>query len=433
MVMRKTLWFLGFVIVGLQRNALAQFTSDQNAAGLPSREQMQLETKNARMRLGPLRLQPVLSLRNIGFTGGVIGTTGVQPPDFGASVGGGARAIVPFGRDVFFRVSAIPEYSWSRRLVQHRVFGGVGDASALFLFNRLSAQARVIPARTVSPFSTEDQRSVVVQRFDTSGRIEVRLLQRLSLFVAHQNARPRFRVTAEDRLRGTNFDQLDRNDSADGAGVFYQFRSFLSVSAGFERSQSRFIHGASADNHTNAENVSVSYGRPRTSARISLGASRGEADNGASFQHFSTGTGSYLLSRRLANLWTVDVSGSRRLQYSLFQGTPYYFETRNGAAIAIPIRRRFAVRMMGEVGSNSYPQPTAASLQTVRRIDQVLTYGGGLGVAVYRNAALVTMATRTRYNSNLPGFDRSVVTVTTNLNYLIRIPFGLSTSRDFFQ
>ena len=407
--------------------SLAQAIQQTAISGsIVSREQIVTEMKDSRYQLGQMRVQPVLSLRNLGFSGGVAGTTGYQQPDLGATIGAGARIILPVARKTFLRVNLVPEYTWFRRRVNQRILGGNVDAAALFLFNRFSADAHLHPVRTVAPVSSEDPRSSVVTRVDKLARVEFRFLRRLSLFGTGQLSRPRYDVDSSDG--GTRFNQLDRNDTDVQAGVLYQFRSYLRLALGAERTQSRFLRDTSRDNHSSGVTLNIHYERPRTFMDLVTASHRAEGEPGSSFPAFSTGTGSYFITHQLAVPWIFDVAGRRNVTYSLFASTPYFIETRNGAGITIPIRRRLSFRAIGEAGTNSYP---AAAQAPVSRLDRVTTFGGGLSLRVYRDFALTTLATQTRYNSNLPGFDRSVFTVTTNLNY--SIPLAFTTSRDLFQ
>lgn len=76
------------------------------------------------------------------------------------------------------------------------------------------------------------------------------------------------------------------------------------------------------------------------------------------------------------------------------------------------------VRAFGETGSNEYPEPVlVGGADIVERTDDVLTYGTTLAFRIWRRAALEVTATQSEYDSNIDGYDRSVLRVSTGIRF----------------
>ena len=151
---------------------------------------------------------------------------------------------------------------------------------------------------------------------------------------------------------------------------------------------------------------------------LSAGSRTGEAEfRSSAFPRYTAATGSYYISRELAGRASVDVYGHRGLVYSLYGGNAYFLETRNGAGMMIPLGRRIIARAFGEAGTNAYP----IAVESLKRLDDASTWGGGLTVRIYRNVGITTVASNTRYSSNIAALSRSI----------LRVYTAISLQRDF--
>ena len=110
--------------------------------------------------------------------------------------------------------------------------------------------------------------------------------------------------------------------------------------------------------------------------------------------------------------------GHRAVQYSLTAENPYYFENRIGGAINLEVLGRVLLRGYGETGPNQYPVGTVGENGVVvHRRDQITLFGGGASMIVVRPVVLTALVTRTEYDSNFPGNDRTITRFTVNLNF----------------
>jgi hypothetical protein len=408
--------------------ALAQLTTDSVPRGriLPAREELRQQLEASRYHWGPFRIQPLLSLRDIGLQKNLFGTAGDSGSDFRATLGGGVRIIVPAGRKIFFRAQALPEYNWFRTEKERRGFGGDYRLETLALFNRMSVGLSGIQIQGVRPVSTEQERPVLTKRNEFLGTVDVEVLRRVSVFATYATDSPRFDLTDAEIRDGISLDRLERDDSAVRAGVRYRIRPYFSVGAAVEETRTRFAIEENRNNKTNAVMLTVQYDLPRTFVNAAISRRHAEAENGGgAFREISTTTGSYSISRRLTAPINAILFGRRALTYSLFEANTYFVETTNGLSLSMLLRRGLALQVYGDIGTNRYPAEVSVGSGRVVRTDQRRSAGAGLAFPLMKSAILTILGSRTHYDSNIPGFDRTVSQLTSSIS--------LSFSRDLLQ
>lgn len=396
--------------------ARAQLASDEvpHQRTLPVSQEIRQTLESSRLRFGIFRLQPAFTLHDFGYDNNVFGTTNDAVADWHSSVSAGTRFIVPLGSRMYFRGTVMPEYTWYRKVTQLRAFGGEYEGSLLGLFNRLSLDADAHLFKGLSVVNSELERQALGTRSDASGNAEIEILRRLSLFGTAHAQRQRYQFSEQDRAVGIGLDQLERNEAVLRSGIRYRFASFLDVSVAAEKTKTDFLTATDRDNKSGAVLLGVRYDRPRSFVSLSVGSRRGEAQNATStpFPRYRTSTGSYYASHELSSRILLDVYGHRGVVYGLYVDNPYYLETRNGGGLTLPVGRRLALRGFGEVGANAYP----VTVQSVRRNDDVTSWGGGFAFRLYRRITLVALASDTRYTSNVPGQSRSIFRVATTIS-----------------
>ena len=400
---------LGFVLFVLSGTANAQLTSDTvpRERTIPRREQMDEDLEDARLHLGPFRIAPVFGLRDVGYNNNVFGTAENPVDDWGATVRAGVDVILPVGRKTYLMATAVPEYTWYSELVNRRSFGGTYGGSWLGLFNRLSIEAGAMTTRGRRPVSSEIELSAESTREDAFARAEIDIFRRLSVFGSARGQRHAFE-TGEETI-SFPLARLERDERLVSAGVRYKWRSYLDFTLAAEQGSTEFESATDRDNESRAALLGVHYSRPRSFVNLTVGRRQWEPQAGSTVPEFSATTGSYYLEYQLAAPPQIDVYGHRLVTYSASADAPFFFETRNGLGLTVPVGERFGIRVHGEVGRNDYSiendAPTA-------RVDDVTAWGGGIAVRLYRQVHMSIVATQIEYDSNLD-FDRSILRVTT--------------------
>jgi len=386
-------------------------------------EAIRQDLEDSRYHLGPMRIRPLFSLRDIGYDNNVLGTSLNQVADFRSTVGLGAHGILPVGSKMYLQGVLLPEYTWYKKLTDRRTFGGSYGVSLLGLFNRMSVEVGADSFRGPTILNSEQEQAVPGTRTHLYSRAEVEILKRLSVYGSGESQQQRYTPVSDDPSQATAIRQIERDETAARGGLRYRFASYLDFSLGVEHTNTTFLTGTDRDNHSEALILGVHYDRPRSFINLSVGSRTGKADHPGVFPNYSATTGSYYASHDLSAPIALDVYGHRGIAYSITGTNPYYLETRNGAGVTVAVGRRFALRGFGEGGSNAYPLPILVGSTSVKRTDTALTAGGGVAFRLYRKVALSVLASDSRYTSNIAGNDRSIFRLTT----------GLSFTGEFFQ
>ena len=404
--------------LGIVSTASAQLESDAvpHARTIAPSEAVRQELEDSRYHLGPMRIRPLFSLRDLGYDNNVLGTSTNQIADFHSTVGFGAHGILPLGSKMYFQGVALPEYTWYQKLTDRRNLGGNYGGSVIGLFNRMSLEAGADTFRGSTILNSEQESKVPGTRTHLFGRAELEILQRLSVYGSAESQRQRYSPVRDDQSEASPIRQLERNETAARGGVRYRFASYLDFSLGVEHTNTRFLAGGERDNRSDAVILGVHYDRPRSFINLSVGSRTGKADHPGVFPDYSTTTGSYYASHDLSAPVAFDVYGHRGIGYSLTTTNAYYLETRNGAGVTVAVGRRLALRGFGEGGSNVYPLPILVG-SSVKRTDNALTAGGGVAIRIYRKVALDLLASNSRYTSNIAGNGRSIFRLTTGLSF----------------
>lgn len=399
--------------------AVAQLASDRipRERTVPIAETLERDLGIAR-RFGPLRLIPMVELSNFGYNSNVFGTPENPESDFTASIGAGARYIVPMGRKLFLRGDLMPEYTWYQELEENRFLGGRYSGSLLALGNRISLEASGATSNRLQLVSSESE-IPAEQRLDVfSVETEVDVLTRLSVFGSWRANEYSFDSSGDESSEIERFERLEREESAVRGGVRYRVRSFFDVSAAVERTQSEFrLESDQRNNTTEAVLVGLGYTRPRLFVNAVVGQRQGRAEN-SEFPEYDEITGSWFGSYRLTAPVELSLYGNRSAVFSEFVSNPYFLETRNGAAVRFRTGGRIVWNIRGEAGANDYPRPVLVGGESVVfRSDDAITYGAGFAVRLWRNVNMIVNATQTTYDSNIDRFDRDVFRVTTGLDF----------------
>ena len=131
----------------MARSAGAQFLQYTPPGGPqePSesrQNQLKRELELAIYRLGPVRVAPWATLRDIAYVSSLF-TTGERPPDdLTATVGAGFRAYLRNGPKATWTAQVLPEYVWWQRQSQRRQLNGRYLLGFYGYFNHLTLEVR---------------------------------------------------------------------------------------------------------------------------------------------------------------------------------------------------------------------------------------------------------------------------------------------------
>jgi hypothetical protein len=321
------------------------------------------------------------------------------------SVVAGARLTLPLSAKLALRADVFPAYIWYAHEVGRRTLGGQGSASFLAFFNHLTFIGSGSASRTDTVVSSE---TLALQREDlraAKGDLDLAIFRRLSIVGSGEWQRHRYSAGgATDPI--SDYSVNDREDTAARAGLRYRFSETVDVSAGVEGTWTDFDKSPETkDNSSRAAILGVHVEKPGLIVNLSGAYRRGEARNGSTFPAYEEPTGSGYVSVTVVRPLDLELTGRRRLSYSVGSVPPYYLETRYGGGVRVRVGSSVTLHGWAEIGENRYtvgerPDPAG-------RVDDATVYGGSFDVAIGKAITLGASLLRSRYDSNVDVNDRS--------------------------
>ena len=389
-----------------------QYTTPGGPAGRPedARGRLAREVAEARYHLGAVRVAPALGLKDVAYVKSLLATGVPAPADVTATVSGGVRLYLPTGPKVTFTAFALPEYVWWRTETERRRLNdrlGVGFHG---FWNRLTVE--------VSGGRDEAQRILTPElprltdaRVDHADLVaELALSSRFSLYSRASVLAQKSLASADDP-QASLFAFLDRHEEVERAGVHWRPVEGWILGLGAEHSKVTFVDRRPGEpdrsNAGTAPVVEAIFDYDRLYVNVDLAARSLTATQGSDFVRYHKVTGLATVAYKTDGP-EVFVYGRRNLIYSLLLAYPYLDEERLGVSLHSRLGRRARGSLYLEGGTDSY---TSSLPGTPSRSEAVLSYGGSVQLDVGRAAGLVLSGVRSRYNSNVPGGDRSFTSV----------------------
>lgn len=397
-------------VLALAFDSSAQISSDQvsQAREVPLRESVEAQMSESRWKWGPLRVDPEARLANVGYNANVFGTGTDEESDFTATIGLGVRTIMPLGPKLFLRADAIPEYTWFYELEDRRQAGWEAGGAFLALFNRMQVELAASTRSTVDVVSSEELRPTGQEIERIYGNVEIDVFKRLALFVGAEARSTSYDPVEDDEY--LEIDLLDRDETLERAGIRYRFRPWANVYLMVEQTEAEFPNDpVFSENEGEALLGGFSIDRERYYVNVVAGTRTIEYP-GANVK-FDEPTGSGFAAFRVYGRTELRLTFHARPVYTTFVENPYFYETRTGIDLVVPMGRRLAVLGGFETGTNEYQQPVEiAGGGTILRSDDVETWNAGFGFPL-RNGSLDVRYTVDSYESNVGSFSRDVARV----------------------
>jgi hypothetical protein len=376
-------------------------------------DRLKREIANARYHLGPFRIAPEGGIKDIAYVRNLFAEGGEIKADVTGTAGAGLRAYLPTGRKVTWIVRALPEYVWWQKRTDARRLNLSSGIEGVGLFNRLFvgiAASRNEQQRLVTPEVTQLANSRVDEAQAT---VEVSWTHTFSTFV---NARADKLTGLVDELAGTEVGQialLDRKEKALRGGFRWRPLPGWMFGVGAERTQTDFDRPAlDTSNEGTAPVFEMLIDRHRFFLEVDTAARSLKAHGASRFVPFDGVTGNVSAAYRLRSNVEAWTYASRSLIYSLSPSYPYFEDERVGVALGLGAGR-LRSRLFAEGGNNRYTPFTAA---VASRTDKVTSFGGSLSFSLTRLLSLTAQVTRSRYDADVPGADRSFTAGGISLN-----------------
>lgn len=397
----------------LAGSAWAQFNQYTSPGGPTERpvsrkEELEKEVEEARFRLGPVRVDPWLALRDFAYMQNLLPQDDQPESDLTLTVGAGLRAYLPTGPKVTWTAAVLPEYVWwADRESQRRVNGRYSVGSYAY-FNRLTVEATAGREQQQRILTPEVPLPVSGRTDSLQLNVETEVGRTFSVFTGGVWSEHANLVDELDDPRTEALELLDRSERVVRAGVRWRPRRPVLIGLGAERSEVEFDRSAlDRSNVGTAPVVELQIERQRLFVRVDLAFRSLEARQGSSFVPYDEVTGNVGVAFGSTGRIQHWLYASRNLGYTLATDYAYLEDQRAGASVAANFGRRIRSRVFVEAGTNDY---TVLTPTAPRREEDVVAYGGSVEVALYGPALLVLKAVRSEFDSNLPEADRSYTT-----------------------
>lgn len=388
-------------------------TGEVSERSLLPRTEIDQAMAESRFRLGPVYLLPVIAIRDATYDNNVFGTNENPTGDFRTTVQAGTGLILPVGKNVFLRAGAFPEYTWYEQLAERRVFGGKYGGSVRVFANRLTLEASGDYSKTDVLFSSEVQTRVIQEIYTFRLGAELRVLNRLFVYGEGDVKRHRYSEPgAPETVQGVSL--TDRTERGFRGEVRYRWSEDVRLGAGYEQIQAEFVQPQQRDNETKTLRGTVYYDRQKLFVNVSGGYTQQRPIHGSTLPPFSGYIGYGSVTYTLLRPLDLQAFADRGVNYAV--GSPYYVQDRYGASVVIRTGWRVSMRGFGSLGTDSYSTPVEVpGGGLVDRVDNAKVYGGSLEFSFTSRIQARFAATKSLYNSNVPGNDRSFFRWTVSL------------------
>lgn len=394
----------------------AQYTAPGGPGTAPPdrRQEVDAALDEARFRLGPVRVAPWFGLSNVSYVDNVFVGSGEEgTSDFTATLGGGLRLLLPTGPKTVWSVEGGVEHVYWNDLDDRSRTGGRAGAALFGFYNRLQLEigagfeeserfaTEELPQRV--PFRNEHARAAATLEVSRKIDLWARAAATESTSLADELDDPRV----------PDFGRLDREETVIQGGVAWSPTEKVRVGLGAERSEVEFASGALDLSNEGTSPVAVlELLGNRIDLRLEVSRRELEPVAGSAFAPFESETGSLRADLDLSERLDLQLYGRRGLVYSLEPGYGYFTDLRTGVNVRVPFGRRLGLSLFAETGKNDYADGGPG---VPDRSDDVTGFGADLALQLGEHVTFSVGGHDVEYDSNLPGFDRSLATVETGL------------------
>ncbi len=341
-----------------------------------------------RVRIGPLLMNPTLSITNIGIDHNVFNDPPDKNPkdDFTLTLTPVSDFWLPAG-STWITASLSESLNWYQKYSSERnantgyKLGWRVPGS----FISLKLDSSYLNAHERPGFEIDTRAGRTESTF--SGSLDFHALPKS--FIGVTAARQQTRFADDADYQGTSLKtSLDRIDTAYGLSFRHELTPLTSFTITATRSNARFEFSPDRNTVSNSALIAVKF---QPAALLVGGFSLGFDDfkpADSSLPGYQGFIGNLDLTYVLLGSTRFAVIGSRGVQYSFDFNQPYYLQSRIGGSVAQQIVGPFDVQVRGEFASLSYRNRAGAAVTVPDRDDRVTTVGLGVGYHIGKDLRL---------------------------------------------
>jgi hypothetical protein len=370
---------------------------------------------DAPWRLGTLRVQPWIGLRDIAWVDNVFGSQNPnnQVDDLTITAGAGLLAYQPVGDKVILGAFALPEYTWWQDTDELSTWHYRYGAGIFGYFNRLQLELKGKASAQQSYISSELVRPEEIRRQGGEGLIEVDITGPFSFIIGGSTYSYDLGEGPRETALNADLDVLDRDETELRGGIKYSTGDHFVVTAGAARSEVSFDSTRDRSNSGTSPFATLHLAGSRLTADADLVYRDLSREQGSIFVDHSSLDGHGSLTLKPAGQLIYAVYGGRNMVYSLTPNTSWFDAERVGGSIEAHLGYRASLRGFYEFGQDDYQSVVGF----VHRFDDYTGYGGDFQFRFTDKIILLLGVSKMEFDSNLPGFDRDVTVLRTRLNF----------------
>lgn len=337
------------------------------------------DPNNVRVRIGPLMMNPTISISNIGIDHNVFNDPPDKIPKEDFTV-----TVTPLS-DFWLRVgptwvtaSMNESINWYQKYASERTANNGYRLGWSVPGSRMSLKLNgaYLSARERPGFEIDTR--AARKETDFSGSVEFHALAKSYLGLTAGRVQTRFSDEAE--YLGTNLrTALNRIDSNYGVNVRHQLTPLTSLTFGATRSTAHFEFSPDRDTTSTTATAAVAFtpaALMKGSASVAF-SSFDPAD--ATLPGYQGMLGTVDLTYVLLGSTRFAIIGGRSVRYSYDLTQPYYVQSQIGGSVAQQIFGPFDVQLRGDIAYLAYRNREGAVVSIADRTDRVTTIGIGLG------------------------------------------------------
>jgi hypothetical protein len=373
--MRRLLFVVALLGIG------ASAASAQTAEGGP-------DPSRVRVRIGPLSMNPTISLGNLGIDDNVFNDppSAVPKRDFTMTVTPQTTFWLRMGRTWLNGVIG-EDIVWFQKYASERSANTNYTVTWKVPLTRVafSTTANWLKTRARPGFEI-DSRSLRAQQAYTA-TAEIRALSKTFIGMRADFLKVAFDENAV--FRGTNLrDALNRNTVATAVTIRHQLTPLTNLTFAADRLTDRFESLHIRDSDSSSVKAGVSFDPFALIKGSAVFGYRAFKPISPDVPRYNGSTIDVNLNYTLLGATRFGLQATRDVEYSYDVGQPYYLLT--GAAFSIAQQVFGPLDVVGRIGRDRLEYRTRAGAQvaTPDRTDRVSSYGGGFGYRLGQNARL---------------------------------------------
>ena len=334
---------------------------------------------SVRVRLGPLMMNPTISISNIGIDRNVFNDPPDKSPkeDFTFTVTPLSDFWLHLG-PTWVTASMNESINWYQKYASERTANNQYKLGWSVPGSRMSfkVDGSYINARERPGFEIDTRAARKETTFN--GALDVHALSKSFIGVTASRTQTRF---ADDAVfLDTNLQlALNRVDTAYGVNVRHQLTPLTTIAFNGSRSNARFEFSPERDTVSNSATATVSFA---SAALVRGSATLGYTDFtplAGDLPGYRGTIGSVDLTYVLLGSTRFAISGGRGVQYSYDFKQPYFIQSRIGGSVAQQIFGPFDVQVRGDIAFLAYRNRAGVVVEVPDRTDRTTTVGVGLG------------------------------------------------------